>query len=68
MGLWFYEFGITGKEDDDFQLKYVSSSGYWDHPDIMSDIKVYQGIFDDKIKQKKPYNSNADVLFVFDTE
>ncbi len=68
MGLWFYEFGITGMEFDDFHLKYIPSRGYWDHPALMDDIETIKTIVEDKMEAQEPYSSDADVLFVFDTQ
>ena len=68
MGLWFYDFGITGVEFDDFHLKYNPPQGYWDHPKIMDDIHTIKKIVENKIVSEEAFNSDADVLYVCDTE
>ena len=68
MGLWFYDYGISGVEFNKTTPMYVGVSGWWDHPDIMKDIKEIKEIVENKIVKKEPYTSQADVLFVYDTE
>lgn len=68
MGLWFYDFGICGMEFNNYTPKYIGVAGWWDHPDIMKDIKDIKEIVDNKVAKKEPYTSEADVLYVYDTE
>lgn len=68
MGLWFYDYGISGVEFDDFHLKYMGVSGWWDHPEVMKDIAAIKEIVEARIAAEKPFTSDADVLFIGDTE
>jgi hypothetical protein len=62
MGLWFYDFGVAG-----IQRPYKGGSfGTWDHPTVLSDVERMNAIFEDRMDA--PYESAADVLFVYDTE
>jgi len=54
MGMWYYDFGPT------------QTSGWWDHPVLLSEIKQMKDIFDSYFKRQ--FVSPADVLFVFDTD
>lgn len=66
MGLWFYDFGVSGVDLDGFRYRHKGSQGTWDHPALMTDIERMQTIIEDRIDT--PYRSAADVLFVYDTE
>jgi len=68
MGMWFYDYGLAGVEFNDIHPKYLGSSGWWDHPDIMADVQKIKKIIEDKAAAKEPYTNDADVLFVLDTE
>jgi hypothetical protein len=68
MGMWFYDYGISGLEFDDFHPKFLGVTGWWDHPDIMDDIETIQNIVQQKIDAKESYYNDTDVLFVFDTQ
>jgi hypothetical protein len=68
MGMWFYDYGISGVEFNDVHPKYLGSSGWWDHPAIMQDIQTIKEIVEEKVTSKQPYTNDADVLFVLDTE
>ena len=68
MGMWFYDYGISGLEFDNFHPKFLGVTGWWDHPDIMDDIETIQNIVQQKMDDKVPYSNDADVLFVFDTQ
>jgi hypothetical protein len=62
MGLWFYDFGVAG-----IQRPYKGGSfGTWDHPTVLSDVERMTSIFERQ--NDEPYESAADVLFVYDTE
>lgn len=68
MGLWFYDFGpaamYTHPEKSKFQNYCLT--GFWDHPKYLNCIKKLKEIYDRKIKE--PYDTEADVLVVYDTE
>ena len=66
-GFWFYDFGPSGmcsglgnKASDH------ASRGWWDTPKIQHDIGRVRALLQDRFAQ--PYESDADVLCVFDTE
>ncbi len=61
MGLWFYDFGAAG-----FHKKEYPKSGWWDTPQFMAEIKQLKILADDYLNH--PYQSDADVLFVYDTD
>jgi hypothetical protein len=66
MGLWFYDFGVAGVDLDGFQYNHRGSRGNWDHPDLMSDIGLAKLLFESRLGEH--YQTEADVLFVYDTE
>ena len=64
-GFWFFDFGIAGGREFR-EAKDNGSNGFWDYPEILSDISKTKDIFE---KQSvKPFTSNADVLMIYDTE
>jgi len=67
MGLWFYDFNISGVDLDEYTHFLSGSQGNWDHPVVMSQIKQMQALFR-KRSLEHPYKSGADVLFVYDTD
>lgn len=66
MGLWFYDFGVAGVDLDGFTYKHKGSQGNWDHPAVMAEIGAMKQLLE--AKMQAPYASEADVLFVYDTE
>jgi hypothetical protein len=54
MGFWWYDFGPKG------------AGGWWDHPALLAEVGKLKKTFE--AAAKKPYASDADVLFVYDTE
>lgn len=66
MGLWWYDFGVSGVDLDGFTHRHKGSQGNWDHPAIMADIERMTSIVHNRMDE--PYRSAADVLFVYDTE
>jgi hypothetical protein len=66
MGLWFYDFGVGGVDLDGFRYNQRGSRGSWDHPAIMKEIASLRRLFDARMQEE--YRSEADVLFVYDTE
>jgi hypothetical protein len=68
MGMWFYDFGLAGISWEPEIVKPGSwsiTSGWWEHPDLLSDVNKLKGILDKNLE--KPYQSDADVLMVYDT-
>jgi len=66
MGLWFYDFGVAGVDLNGHTHQHAGSQGTWDHPIVMDDIERMKAIFERRMDE--PYQSGADVLFVYDTE
>ncbi|MGB6121150.1 MAG: hypothetical protein WBG01_13245 [Bacteroidota bacterium] len=66
MGLWFYDFGVAGVDLDGFQYNHRGSRGTWDHPALMADIQEVKQLLESKLEEE--YRSEADVLYVYDTE
>lgn len=67
-GLWLYDFGVAGM---DLSARAERSpqwgnQGYWDHPDYHRAIREFKALADQTLH--KPYQSEADVLLVYDTE
>jgi len=54
IGLWYYDFGPQ------------RSSGWWDNPVYLANIKAEKAFFDQRLHE--PYRSVADVLYVYDQE
>ncbi len=61
MGLWFYDFGAAG-----FHKKEYPKNGWWDTPEFMAGIKQLKILADQYLS--RPYQSDADVLLVYDTD
>jgi hypothetical protein len=66
MGLWFYDFGVAGIHLGKKPLFERGSQGYWDEPNTLMAIQKVKQILN--TKRQSPYTSEADVLFVFDTD
>jgi hypothetical protein len=66
MGLWFYDFGVAGVDLDGFQYNHRGSRGNWDHPVLIAVIQSAKELFESRLEEE--YRTEADVLFVFDTE
>ncbi len=66
-GFWFYDFGPIGmasglgKNATEHGIR-----GWWDAPPLLEDIGRVRELLEDRFAQ--PYQSDADVLLVFDTE
>ena len=54
MGQWFYDFGPN------------TVTGWWSHPDLLRNIRALNRVF--QSYYAKPYQSEAQVLFVYDTD
>ena len=65
-GFWFFDFGVAGARIYNELAADVGSNGYWDYPELLSDIKQSKAIFEKQ--SAKPFTSNADVLMIYDTE
>jgi hypothetical protein len=65
MGLWFYDFGISGVDLDGFRYNHRGSRGTWDHPVLMKEISSLASLC--TARMASTYRTGADVLFVFDT-
>ena len=68
MGMWFYDFGLAGISWEAEIVKpsaWSHTRGWWEHPDLLSDVKNVREILDKALQ--KPYQSEADVLMVYDT-
>jgi hypothetical protein len=66
MGLWFYDFGVAGVDLDGFQYNHRGNRGTWDHPALMADIQEVKQLLESMLEEE--YRSEADVLYVYDTE
>lgn len=66
-GLWYYDFNISGVDLDGYQHNMSGSQGNWDHPIIMDQIRQMRELFQ-RLATSRPYSSEADTLFVYDTE
>ncbi|HTE33062.1 MAG TPA: hypothetical protein VK666_21915 [Chryseolinea sp.] len=64
-GLWFYDFGPSGMNGGKRLLDH-GAFGWWDEPTVRQDIKQLKHLGDAQLN--KPYQSDADVLLVHDTE
>jgi hypothetical protein len=66
-GFWFYDFGPSGMVSGHGEKATDHGSrGWWDVPPILEDIGRVRALLHDRFAQ--PYESDADVLCVFDTE
>jgi hypothetical protein len=68
MGLWYYDFGIAGVHTypDHKDVVLTPNRGYWDHNSYMKSIQSLKHLADKTMNKK--YESEADVLLVYDTE
>ena len=64
-GLWFYDFGPAGFNGGP-RLVDHGSFGWWDEPTLRADIKRLKQLGDQQLQ--KPFERDADVLLVHDTE
>lgn len=64
-GLWFYDFGPSGFNGGE-RLKDHGTFGWWDEPTVRENIKQLKKLGDAQLQA--PYQSDADVLLVHDTE
>lgn len=67
MGLWFYDFNVAGVDLDGYRPKHAGSQGTWDQPVVMRQIERMHQLFR-KRALETPYRTEADVLFVYDTD
>lgn len=67
MGLWFYDFNISGVDLDGYLHLLSGSQGNWDHPVVMRQIERMQALFRERALAR-PYSTEADILFVYDTD
>ncbi len=68
MGMWFYDFGLAGiswEPEIAYRAPWSRTTGWWDHPVLLADVNKVKSILDKHLEQ--PYNSDADVLMVYDT-
>lgn len=65
-GLWYFDFGPGGVIFDNPLQRHRGKYGWWDHPELMIDVKNIRKVYEDRLN--KPYKPEADVLFVYDTE
>jgi len=65
MGLWYYDFGVSGFDLDNVRHNQRGSRGTWDHAVLLRDVQALKGLVDARLT--RPYESDADVLFVYDT-
>jgi len=66
VGLWYYDFGVGGVDLDGFRHNQRGSRGTWDHSAILDEIRKMKNLVDDRLSTD--YKSEADVLFVYDTQ
>jgi len=69
MGLWFYDFGLQGISWEDYIPKpapWALTHGWWQQDEILEDLRKLKVLLEEKNKQS--YQSDADVLMVFDTK
>jgi hypothetical protein len=64
MGFWFYDFGLSGFNGGP-RLQNHGVAGWWDDPYLMKLVHQFKSFVD--TQYQKPYQSDADVLMVFDT-
>ena len=67
MGLWYYDFNISGVDLDGYTHLMSGSQGNWDHPVVMRQIETMRNLFQER-SLADPYKSDADVLMVYDTD
>ncbi len=67
MGLWFYDFNVAGVDLDGYRPKHAGSQGNWDQPVVMRQVEQMHRLFRQQALEE-PYRTEADVLFVYDTD
>mgnify|MGYP002379240130 CR=1 FL=1 len=65
MGLWYYDFGVSGFDLDNYRHNQRGSRGTWDHAVLLREVRALRELVEARLAQ--PYRSEADVLFVYDT-
>lgn len=68
MGLWFYDFGLAGISWEPEIVRpsaWSHTRGWWEQTDLLNDINKLKTVLDKNLE--KPYQSDADVLMVYDT-
>lgn len=67
-GLWFYDFGVAGVSfnADIPKVIHRGSQGWWDEPNLMRNIQQIKELVTRRLF--RPFQSDADVLFVCDTD
>lgn len=67
-GMWLYDFGPAGVDINPAAERSNQHGvmGYWDHPVYHETIRAFKKMADSTLVL--PYKSDADVLFVYDTE
>ncbi|EDY83224.1 hypothetical protein VDG1235_2849 [Verrucomicrobiia bacterium DG1235] len=66
MGLWYYDFNVSGVDLDNYTHPLSGSQGNWDHPVILHEIERLREL--QTAFAKRPHSSMADVLMVYDTD
>jgi hypothetical protein len=67
-GMWLYDFGPAGMDINPAaeRSNQHGVAGYWDHPVYHQTLRAFKKMADSTLAL--PYESGADVLFVYDTE
>jgi hypothetical protein len=65
MGLWYFDFGTAGVDNDGFRYNNRGPWGFWDHPLIQENIRTMRQEFEKRMSTD--YESAGDVLLVYDT-
>lgn len=65
MGLWYYDFGVSGFDLDNYRHNQRGSRGTWDHAVLLREVQALRELVEARLA--RPYVSDADVLFVYDT-
>jgi hypothetical protein len=66
MGLWYFDFGTAGVDNDGFRYNFRGPWGFWDHPLIQENIRALRREFEKRMSTD--YESAGDVLLVYDTQ
>lgn len=66
MGLWYYDFNISGVNLDGYTHPLSGSQGNWDHPVLLREVERLREL--QIAYAKKPHSSMADVLMIYDTD
>ncbi|MDQ8198032.1 beta-galactosidase [Pelagicoccus enzymogenes] len=66
MGLWYYDFNVSGVDLDGYTHPLCGSQGNWDHPVLLREIERLREL--QAAYAKQPHSSMADVLMVYDTK